>query len=58
MPEPRISILIVARDEAENLPGCLAAVRWGALILGVVLASPAVRGQEGTEGVAGHQQPC
>jgi glycosyltransferase involved in cell wall biosynthesis len=28
MPEPRISVLIVARDEADNLAECLAAVRW------------------------------
>jgi glycosyltransferase involved in cell wall biosynthesis len=28
MPEPRLSILIVARDEEEKLPGCLASVRF------------------------------
>jgi glycosyltransferase involved in cell wall biosynthesis len=28
MAEPRISALILARDEAENLPGCLASVAW------------------------------
>src|SRR5262249_49883228 len=28
MPEPRVSVLIVARDEADNLAECLAAVRW------------------------------
>jgi glycosyltransferase involved in cell wall biosynthesis len=36
MPEPRISILIVARDEAENLPGCLASVRWADEIIVLV----------------------
>jgi glycosyltransferase involved in cell wall biosynthesis len=28
MPEPRISVLIVARDEAHNLADCLASVAW------------------------------
>lgn len=28
MPEPRISALIVARDEADNLPGCLDSLTW------------------------------
>jgi glycosyltransferase involved in cell wall biosynthesis len=28
MPEPRVSVLIVAKDEAENLAECLAAVGW------------------------------
>jgi glycosyltransferase involved in cell wall biosynthesis len=28
MAEPRISALILARDEAANLPGCLASVAW------------------------------
>ena len=28
MPEPRISAVILARDEASNLPGCLAALAW------------------------------
>ncbi len=28
MPEPRISALILARDEAENLPDCLASLAW------------------------------
>jgi glycosyltransferase involved in cell wall biosynthesis len=28
MPEPRITVLVVARDEAENLAECLAAARW------------------------------
>ena len=28
MAEPRISVLIVARDEAHNLAECLAAARW------------------------------
>jgi glycosyltransferase involved in cell wall biosynthesis len=28
MAEPRISALVLARDEAPNLPGCLASLRW------------------------------
>src|SRR5262249_44491157 len=28
MPEPRVSVLVVARDEAHNLADCLASVRW------------------------------
>ena len=28
MREPRISVLVVARDEAHNLADCLAAARW------------------------------
>jgi glycosyltransferase involved in cell wall biosynthesis len=28
MPEPRVSVLIVARDEAHNLADCLAAAAW------------------------------
>lgn len=28
MAEPRLSALVLARDEAENLPGCLAALAW------------------------------
>jgi glycosyltransferase involved in cell wall biosynthesis len=28
MPEPRISVLVVARDEAHNLADCLAAAAW------------------------------
>jgi glycosyltransferase involved in cell wall biosynthesis len=28
MAEPRISALVLARDEAANLPGCLASMRW------------------------------
>ncbi len=28
MPEPRVSVLVVARDEADNLASCLAATRW------------------------------
>ncbi|HEX8201660.1 MAG TPA: glycosyltransferase, partial [Isosphaeraceae bacterium] len=28
MPSPRISALVLARDEAANLPGCLAALGW------------------------------
>lgn len=36
MPEPRVSVLIVARNEAENLPGCLAAVAWADEVVVVV----------------------
>jgi glycosyltransferase involved in cell wall biosynthesis len=28
MPEPRLSVLIVAKDEAQNLTDCLASTRW------------------------------
>src|SRR5262249_15556306 len=28
MAEPRISALILARDEATNLPGCIASLHW------------------------------
>src|SRR4029077_1728288 len=28
MPEPRLSVLVVAKDEAHNLVECLAAARW------------------------------
>ena len=28
MPEPRVSVLVVAKDEAHNLAECLASVRW------------------------------
>jgi glycosyltransferase involved in cell wall biosynthesis len=36
MPEPRISALILAKDEAHNLPGCLASVRWADEVVVVV----------------------
>ena len=28
MPEPRVSVLIVAKNEAHNLADCLAAASW------------------------------
>jgi glycosyltransferase involved in cell wall biosynthesis len=28
MPEPRLSVLVVAKNEARNLPGCLASTSW------------------------------
>ena len=28
MPEPRLSVLIVAKNEAHNLADCLASARW------------------------------
>jgi glycosyltransferase involved in cell wall biosynthesis len=41
MPEPRISVLIVARDEAHNLAECLAAAAWADER--VVIVDPASR---------------
>ncbi len=50
MPEPttRISALIVARDEAENLPGCLDSLAWCDEIIVVVDASS----RDSTESIA------
>jgi glycosyltransferase involved in cell wall biosynthesis len=28
MPEPRLSVLVVAKNEAKNLPGCLTSAQW------------------------------
>lgn len=36
MLEPRISVLIVAKNEAENLPACLASVDWADEVIVVV----------------------
>lgn len=36
MPDPRISVLILAKDEAENLPGCLASVAWADEVIVIV----------------------
>lgn len=36
MPESRISVLIVAKDEAENLPSCLSSVHWANEVIVVV----------------------
>jgi glycosyltransferase involved in cell wall biosynthesis len=36
MTDPRISVLILARDEAANLPGCLASVAWADEVVVVV----------------------
>ena len=36
MAEPRISVLILARDEAANLPGCLESVAWADEVVVVV----------------------
>jgi SAM-dependent methyltransferase len=36
MPSPRISALVLARDEAANLPGCLAALDWADELVVVV----------------------
>ncbi|WP_435010673.1 glycosyltransferase family 2 protein [Tundrisphaera lichenicola] len=47
-PRPRISALIVARDEAENLPGCLASLDWADETVVVVDAASVDR----TEAVA------
>lgn len=36
MPDPRISVLILAKNEAENLPSCLATVDWANEVIVVV----------------------
>jgi glycosyltransferase involved in cell wall biosynthesis len=36
MAEPRISVLVLARDEAANLPGCLESVAWADEVVVVV----------------------
>ena len=36
MPEPRVSVLILAKNEAENLPECLATVGWANEVIVVV----------------------
>ncbi|WZO97430.1 glycosyltransferase family 2 protein [Isosphaeraceae bacterium EP7] len=36
MPEPRLSALILAKNEALNLPGCLASVQWADEVVVVV----------------------
>jgi glycosyltransferase involved in cell wall biosynthesis len=36
MAEARLSVLILAKDESENLPGCLATVRWASEVIVVV----------------------
>lgn len=36
MPDSRISALILARDEAANLPGCVASLRWADEVIVVV----------------------
>ena len=28
MPEPRVTAVLIARDEAHNLPDCLASLDW------------------------------
>jgi glycosyltransferase involved in cell wall biosynthesis len=35
-PHPRVSVLILARDEAANLPGCLASTGWADEVIVVV----------------------
>lgn len=54
MPESRvsvsISVLILARNEAENLPDCLASVRWADEVVVVVDASST----DATESIARH----
>ena len=39
MANPRISVLILAKNEAENLPGCLLAARWADEVVVVVDAA-------------------
>jgi glycosyltransferase involved in cell wall biosynthesis len=41
MPDPRVTVLVVAKNEAHNLPGCLARARWADET--VVVADPASR---------------
>jgi glycosyltransferase involved in cell wall biosynthesis len=48
MPEPRVSVLIVAKDEAKNLADCLDSARWA--YERVVVVDPASR--DGTLGIA------
>ena len=36
MPESRVSVLILAKNEAENLPECLATVGWANEVIVVV----------------------
>ena len=36
MAEPRISALVLARDEAANLPGCLESVAWADEVVVIV----------------------
>lgn len=47
-PSPRISALVVARDEAENLPGCLESLAWADETVVVVDA----RSRDRTEAIA------
>jgi glycosyltransferase involved in cell wall biosynthesis len=48
MGNPRVSALVLAREEAANLPGCLASLRWADEV--VVVVDPASR--DGTEKLA------
>lgn len=48
MREPRVSALIVARDEARNLPGCLDALAWADEVVVVVDAAS----RDATEAIA------
>jgi glycosyltransferase involved in cell wall biosynthesis len=48
MPDPRVSILILAKNEAQNLPDCLDSVRWADEV--VVVVDPESR--DDTEAVA------
>src|SRR5690242_11199447 len=48
MPDPRISALVLARDEAHNLPECLAALAW--VDERIVVVDPASR--DDTEAIA------
>src|SRR4051812_26454303 len=36
MPDSRVSVLILAKNEAQNLPDCLASVRWADEVVVVV----------------------
>src|SRR4051812_32101403 len=46
MLDARISVLILARDEADNLPECLASVRWADEVVVVVDGSSRDRTRE------------
>ncbi len=48
MPSPRVTALIVARDEEANLPGCLDSVSWADEVVVVVDASS----RDATESIA------
>ena len=54
MPDARVSVLILARNEAENLPDCLASVRWADEVVVVVDRSSI----DQTEAIARREADC